>query len=102
MSKNRFVYAAASATDSIAIPTNKILGIESGDTESLVIHFAGLGSDDNQGSVDLEITAGGIKTACKAIVNAINYGTEPFIVLQDGVNDVTLDSNIEDVTTITL
>jgi len=103
MSKNRFLYAAVSATDSIAIPSDKVLGIETHtDAESLKIHFAGLNADDNQGFVDLEIKSGGVKAACKAIVHAINYGTEPFIVLQDGVNDVTLDSNIEDVTSISL
>ena len=102
MSKNRFLYAAVSASDSIAIPAKKVLGMESTDTESLKIHFAGLGTDDNQGFVDLEITSGGIKAACKAIVNAINFGTNSFIILQDGVDDITLDSNIEDVTTIQL
>jgi hypothetical protein len=102
MSKNRFLYAAVSATDSISLPSDKVLGMESTDTESLKIHFAGLGTDDNQGFIDLEIKSGGVKAACKAIVHAINYGTEPFIVLQDGVDDVTLDSNIEDVTAISL
>lgn len=102
MSKNRFLYAALSATDSISLPSDKVLGMETTDAESLKIHFAGLGEDDNQGFIDLEIKAGGVKAACKAIVHAINYGTEPFIVLQDGVDDVTLDSNIEDVTAISL
>ena len=102
MSKNRFLYASISDTDSIAIPANKVLAMETSDTESLNIHYAGLGDDNNQGLIDLEIKSGGVKAACKAIVNAINYGTEPFIILQDGVDNITLDSNIEDTTNIIL
>jgi hypothetical protein len=98
----RYIFASVSATDQISIPADKILGLDTTDAESLVIHFAGLGTDDNQGAIDLEIKAGSVKTACRAIVEAINYSTNPFVVVADDVNSVYLHADIEDVTTITL
>jgi hypothetical protein len=58
MAKNRFIYAAVSATDANAIPVDNILGMEAGsaDAESLVIYHQGFDDQDNNGQIDLEIT----------------------------------------------
>ena len=101
MAKNRFIYAAASATDANAIPVDNILGMESADAESLVIYHQGFDEQDNNGKIDLEITAGSVKDVCRAIVEAINFTTDPFVVLGDDVNSVYLHPAIEDVTSTT-
>ena len=44
----RYIFASVSATDQISLPADKILGLDTTDAESLVIHFAGLGDQDNQ------------------------------------------------------
>tara|TARA_R100000149_G_scaffold20016_1_gene7702 strand:+ start:518 stop:832 length:315 start_codon:yes stop_codon:yes gene_type:complete len=103
MAKNRFIYAAVSATDANAIPVDNILGMEAGsaDAESLVIYHQGFDDQDNNGQIDLEITAGSVKDVCRAIVEAINFTTDPFVVLGDDVNSVYLHPAIEDVTSTT-
>lgn len=96
----RFIYYAVSATDANVIPVDKILGMESTDDQSLVIHHDGF-DDAGGGNVDLEIESGSVKAACKAIVEAINYSTNPFIVVGDDVNKQYLHPKIEDVTSTT-
>ena len=98
---NRYLYFAVSATDAVSIPASDVGGIDVVDADTIDIYYAGMGSLDNTGKITLDCTSGSSKNAMNAIVDAMNHGTDPFIVVSDVVNSISLGHGLT-VTTIAL
>ena len=95
----RFIYAAKAADDANVIPVDNILGMDvHTDAESIKIFHQGFDDQDNNGTIDIEVKAGSVKTVMRAIVEAINYSKDPFVVIGDDVNSIYLHPDLEDVT----
>ena len=102
------------STDILCMPVSKFRGfkIPQGVTDAVSLHmkFDRLsealtgGATDNEDfdAVDLVIASGTAKTVCRSIVEAINFGKDPFIVIADDTNSVYIDANITDVAGITI
>ena len=97
--------------DILCVPVSRFRGfvISATDAVSLGLHFERVhemtdADADNEDFelVDLVIASGTAKAVCRAIVEAINFGKDPFIVVADDTNSEYLDANITDVAAITL
>ena len=98
--------------DVLCAPVSKFRGfvITDADAVSVTLTFDRLfeqvtgGSTDNEDfdQVDLVIASGSIKSVCRAITEAINFGKDPFISVADVENSEFLDANITGVTSITI
>ena len=94
----RFLYCTNAATDEQMIPVDNIVGFDAQGATDLWIYNKGISaSDDNAGIMKLTVTTGKLEEVEKAIVEAITYSTDPFIVLADDQNSVYLHPNIEGV-----
>jgi len=98
---NRFLYFAVSATDSACVPVSDVSGMEIADADTIELYYEGMGAIDNAGKITIDCTSGESKQAMNVIVNAMNHATEPFIVVSDVVNGVSLGHGLT-VTTIAL
>ena len=98
---NRFLYFGLSATDSACVPASDVSGMEIADADTIELYYAGMGSLDNTGKITIDCTSGSSKEAMKTIVDAMNHATEPFIVVSDVVNSISLGHGLT-VTTIAL
>tara|TARA_R110000824_G_scaffold135373_1_gene298681 strand:+ start:35 stop:334 length:300 start_codon:yes stop_codon:yes gene_type:complete len=98
---NRYLYFAVTTTDSACIPVSAVAGMELTDADTLELFYEGIGAIDNNGKITLDCTSGSSKAAMELIVNSMNYGTDPFIVVSDVVNSVSLGHGLT-VTAITL
>jgi hypothetical protein len=99
--------------DVLCMPVSKFrgFGITTGVTDAVSLTltfdrlFESLTRDtDNEDfdNVDLIIVSGSIKTVCRAITEAINFGKDPFISVADVENSEFLDANITGVASITI
>ena len=96
--------------DIICVPVSQFRGflISAADAVSLGMYFSrtlegvGAGEDEPFDLVDLVITTGTAKTVCRAIVEAINFGKDPFIVVADDTSSVYLDADVTGVAAITI
>lgn len=96
---NRFLYFAVSATDSALVPVSDVSGIDQTDADTIELYYEGMGAIDNNGKITLDCTSGESKQAMSVLVDAMNHATEPFIVVSDVVNGVSLGHGLT-VTTI--
>jgi len=96
--------------DIVCVPVSQFRGflISAADAVSLGMYFSrtlegvGGGDDEPFDLVDLVIASGTAKTVCKSIVEAINFGKDPFIVVADDTNSVYLDTNVTSIAGITI
>ncbi len=96
----RFLYCTSAANDEQMIPVSKVVGFDVQDATNLWVYNEGVDGIDNNGIMKLTVTSGKLKEVQEAIVNAINYSTNPFIVLADDQNKVYLHPNIEGVSAV--
>jgi len=99
--------------DALCMPVSKFrgFGITTGVTDavSLTLTFDRLfesltrdTNDEDFDNVDLVIATGSIKSVCRAITEAINFGKDPFISVADVENSEFLDANITGVASINI
>jgi len=90
----RYFYFAVSTTDSAAIPVSDISGIDQTDADSIEVYYEGMGAIDNAGKITLDCTSGSSKAAMKLLVDNINGGTDPFVVVSDVVNGLSIGQGL--------
>jgi len=97
--------------DVLCMPVSKFRGfvITTTDAVSLTLTFDRLfesltrdTNDEDFDNVDLVIATGSIKSVCRAITEAINFGKDPFISVADVENSEFLDANITGVASINI
>ena len=103
---NRFLYFNTSASDEsdvLCIPAKQIVGMDVDANTTVELYFNDLGSaDSNDGIVVLTVDAGKTKEVADAIVQAINFSSDPFIVVGDDFQSEYIHPNLTAVGAITL
>jgi|TARA_R100000149_G_scaffold20016_1_gene7701 hypothetical protein len=103
---NRFLYFNTSASDEsdvLCIPAKQVVGLDVDANTTIELYFNDLGSaDTNDGIVVLTVDAGTTKEVAEAIVKAINFSTDPFIVVGDDFQSEYIHPNLTAVGAITL
>ncbi len=97
---DRYLYCSDAATDAQLVRVDKVVGLDVQSATSLFVAHEGLDGIDNAGLLKLTITSGQMLNVQKAIVNAMNYSTDPFIVLADDQTGEYLHSGITGVTAV--
>jgi len=98
--KNKILYGVVSATDQHGIKGSELIGMSFVSGTALILHHAGMDAFTG-GNITLTVTDGKMKEVCKAIVNELNHGTRPFVVLGDELTSQYLHTNIEAVASTT-
>jgi len=96
----RFLYCTSAATDEQMIFADNIVGFDVQDATNLFVFSKGLSAIDHNCILKLTVTSGKHEEVQKAIVEAITYSTDPFIVLADDQNKVYLHPNITGVSAV--
>ena len=96
----RFLYCSSAAADEQLIPADNVVGFDVQDATNLWVYNAGIDGIDNGGIMKLTVTSGKLEAVQKAIVDAINYSKDPFIVLADDQNSVYLHPDITGVSAV--
>ena len=103
---NRFLYFNTSASDEsdvLCIPAKQVVGLDVDANTTIELYFNDLGSaDTNDGIVVLTVDAGTTKEVADAIVQAINFSSDPFIVVGDDFQSEYIHPNLTAVGAITL
>ena len=98
--KNKILYGVVSATDQHGIRGSELIGMSFASGTALILHHAGMDAVSG-GNITLTVTNGKMKEVCKAIVNELNHGTQPFVVLGDELTSEYLHSDITAVASTT-
>jgi len=97
----RFLYCTSAAADEQMIPVDNVVGFDVQDATNLWVYNKGIDAGtDNNGIMKLTVTTGKHEEVQKAIVEAITYSTNSFIVLADDQNKVYLHPNITGVSAV--
>ena len=100
----RYLYFNASATDEsdvTCVPVSQVVGMDIDANNTIEIYFNDLGNGDtNDGRVTLAINTAKTKEVADAIVQAMNFSTDPFIVVGDDLNSEYIHPDLTAVTSI--
>ena len=103
---NRYLYFNTNAGDEadvLCIPAKQIVGMDIDANTSIDLYFNDLGgADSNDGKVVLTVDAGKTKEVADAIVQAINFSSDPFVVIGDDFQSEYIHPNLTAVGAITL
>lgn len=91
--KNKTLYGVVSATDQLGIRGSELRGMSFASGTALILHHEGMDAASG-GNITLTVDSGKMKEVCKAIVNELNHGTRPFVVVGDELTSEYLHTNI--------
>jgi len=98
----KYLYFADSATAQYIVPSDRLLGIDNSDADTIVLNFEDMnGSTGEVSQVTIDVASGTAKTVMTSIGNAISLARESVVVIADDVNSAYIDANITSVTGIT-
>ena len=97
----KYLYFADSATAQYIVPSDRLLGIDDTDADTIVLNFEDMnGSTGDVSQVTIDVASGTAKTVMTSIGNAISLARESVVVIADDVNSAYIDANITSVTGI--
>jgi|TARA_R100001015_G_C4565911_1_gene124872 hypothetical protein len=101
MAKQKFIYAQDGNNDALCWPVAQFLGFTHAADTTLLMKFQAQTNSDAATEIDqitLTIASNSEKAVMESIINAINDGYGPgMIVVADNVNQVYISSNVTDV-----
>ena len=97
----KYLYFADSANAQYIVPSDRLLGIDDTDADTIVLNFEDMnGSTGDVSQVTIDIASGTAKTVMTSIGDAISLARESVVVIADDVNSAYIDPNITSVTSI--
>lgn len=97
----KYLYFADSANAQYIVPSDRLLGIDDTDADTIVLNFEDMnGSTGDVSQVTIDIASGTAKTVMTSIGDAISLARESVVVIADDVNSAYIDPNITSVTGI--
>ena len=101
MAKQKFIYAQDGNNDALCLPVAQFLGFTHAADTTLLMKFQAQTNSDAATDIDqitLTIASNSEKAVMESIINAINDGYGPgMIVVADNVYQVYISSNVTDV-----
>ncbi len=96
----RYCFFMNTTSDNILLPVSGFLGIDATSATNLSMTFKSVAGDADEASIQLTVTTGKAKEVCNAIVDAISFSKDPFVVIADDVNSVFIHPDLTACSTI--